>query len=252
MTFQQLLTDEVYSFFLVFCRIGSCVMMLPAFGSSYIPPRSRLFMALAFSLIMTPLVTNIPPMPANSIKLAGYVISEMLIGILIGSIAKVLGSAIHVGGMIISMQSSLAQASLFDPNQGSQSSVFGTFLDMMVMVLIFTTGIQHVMIIAMADSYTYFAPVSPIPFGDFSELMVKTVSKAFLIGFQLAMPMIIVGTLVNLASGLLARLMPAFQVYFVIMPAQILIAVFVFMTTFSAGLMWYMGIFGDAMNNLFK
>ncbi len=252
MTFQELLTNEVYGFIMVFCRIGSCVMLLPGLGASYIPVRSRLFLALAFSAIITPLVENIPAMPGNAMLLAGYAISEIIIGLMIGLIAKVLGSAIHVAGMIISMQSSLAQASLFDPNQGSQSSVFGAFMDIMVMVLIFATGIHHVMIIAMVESYGSFPPVSTIPFAGFAEMMVKTVSKAFLIGFQLSMPMIIVGTLVNLASGLLARLMPAFQVYFVIMPAQILIALFVFMTTFSAGLMWYMGVFGDAINNLFK
>ena len=228
------------------------MMLLPGFGSSYVPPRSRLVLALAFSMIVTPMITNIPPMPGGTLKLVGYVLAEMLIGVMIGIIAKILGSAIHVAGMIISMQSSLAQASLFDPNQAAQSSLLGTYLDMMVMVLIFTTGIHHVMIVAMIDSYGAFPPVSPIPFGDFADLIMRTVSKSFLIGFQLAMPMIIVGTLVNLSSGLLARLMPAFQVYFVIMPAQILVALFVFMTTFSAGLMWYMGVFGDSMNNLFK
>ena len=227
-------------------------MLLPGFGSSYVPPRSRLMLALAFSLIITPLVTNFPPMPGNTLKLAGFVMAEMLIGIMIGMVAKILGSAIHVAGMIISMQSSLAQASLFDPNQSAQSSLLGTYMDIMVMVLIFTTGIHHVMIIAMVESYNAFPAVSPIPFADFADLTIKTVSKAFLIGFQLSMPMIIIGVLINLSSGLLARLMPSFQVYFVIMPAQILVALFVFMTTFSAGILWYMEVFADSFQSLLR
>ena len=252
MNFQQLLTFDLYSFLLVLCRIGSCVMLLPAFGSAYIMPRARLFLALAFSLVITPLVDHMPPMPGNAFMLAGYIVDEIIIGVMIGTVAKIISTATHVAGMIISMQSSLAQASLFDPNQASQSSAFGMFMDMVVMVLIFTTGVQHVMILAMVDSYHYFPPVSAIPFDDFAQLIIRTVSKTFLVGFQLAMPMVIVGTLVNLSSGLLARLMPSFQVYFVIMPAQILIAMFVFMTTFSGGIMWYMNVFGDSMNNLFK
>lgn len=252
MEVQQLLTNEVYSFLLVFCRVGSCIMLLPALGASYIPPRSRLVLAVSLSLVVTPLINSFPPMPGNAFQMFNDIGCEIIIGIMMGTVAKIIASAIHIAGMIISMQSSLSQASLFDPNQATQSSVFGSYMDMMVLVMIFATNTHHVMIAAMADSYNLFAPVSPIPFADFAELTIQSVSKAFAIGFQLSMPLVIVGTLVNLASGLLARLMPSFQVYFVIMPAQILVALFIFMTTFSAGLLWYMEVFAESMNSLFR
>jgi flagellar biosynthetic protein FliR len=245
------LTAEIYNFLLVFCRVGSCFMVMPAFGASYVPPRVRLVLAIAVSFAVVTTVAGFPKMPGSAPLLAMHLMSEIIIGIMIGTIAKILASAIHIAGMIISMQSSLNQASLFDPNQGAQSSVFGTFMDMCVLVLIFTLNVHHVMILAIADSYNVFAPVSEIPFADFASLTERTVTKAFVIGLQLSMPMIIVGVLINLASGLLARLMPSFQVYFVIMPAQILVCIFIFMTTFSAGLMWYMGVFGDAFYNMF-
>lgn len=252
MSFQQLLTAEVFSFLFVFCRVGSCFMLLPAFGSAFVTPWARLGLAAAVSLILTPMIEAIPAIPSEPIILLSYIVSEVAIGLMIGSIAKIIASSLHVAGTIMAMQASLAQASLFDPNQASQSTVFGTFLDMMALVLIFTLNIHHVIIMAVLDSYSVFAPASPIPVADFSELITKTVSKAFKIGFQLSIPLIIIGVLINLASGLLARLMPSFQVFFVIMPVQILVAIFIFMTTFSAGLMWYMGVFSDSMSNLFK
>jgi len=252
MSFQQLLTAEVFSLFLVFCRVGSCFMLLPAFGSPFVNPWVRLGLALAISLVMVPIVPGIPPVPDSAPLLAAYVVTEMAIGLMIGSVAKIISASLHVAGTIISMQASLAQASMFDPNQASQSTVFGTFLDMMALALMFALNIHHVIIMAVLESYNVFAPVSGIPIADFSSLITKTVSKSFMIGFQLSVPLIVIGVLINLASGLLARLMPSFQVFFVIMPAQILVALFIFMTTLSAGMMWYMEVFSDSMSNLFK
>jgi len=170
MSFQQLLTAEVFSLFLVFCRVGSCFMLLPGFGSVFVNPWVRLGLALATSLIMVPAVPGLPAVPDSAPLLASYIVSEIAIGLMIGSVAKIISASLHVAGTIISMQASLAQASMFDPNQASQSTVFGTFLDMMALALMFTLNIHHVMIMAVMESYNVFAPVSGIPVADFSSL----------------------------------------------------------------------------------
>lgn len=225
-------------------------MIMPAFGDSRISPRIRLILALAISVALSPTIKNMPLIPTQPTQVLMYIFAEIAFGLLIGSITKIITSAVHVAGSIIGMQSSLAQSALFDPSQGAQSSIFGIFMELIVVTLLFALDLHHMLILGIASSYEVFAPGTAIPFADFASAATTAVSKSFMVGVQLAAPMIIVGILINLASGLLARLMPAFQVFFVIMPAQILISIFIFMTTLSAGIIWYLDFLEVSFTNL--
>ena len=216
-------------------------MILPAFGASYVPSRVRLILALAISFAVTPTITGIPDISTNPAILAYQVFAEIVIGLMIGTIVKIISAAIHTAGMIMAMQSGLGQAMMFDPNQSSQGAFFGNFKEVMAIALMFSLNLHHYMIMGVVSSYEVFPPVPDLPLAAFAETASRTVAKSFAIGTQIAAPLIIVGLLINLASGLLARLMPAFQVFFVIMPAQIMLSIFVFMATLSAGMIWYMG-----------
>jgi len=105
------------------------------------------------------------------------------------------------------------------------------------------------MILAITDSYMVFPPAGSLPLGDFADAAIIAFSKSFVIGVQLAAPLIVAGLLVNLSSGLLARLMPSFQVFFVIMPVQIMTSIFIFSATLSAIMMWYMDYLHDAFSS---
>lgn len=215
-------------------------MVLPAFSAGYISPRVRLILALAISLAIYLNQSIAGPPLTDSAILAGYqIFSELAIGIMIGTLARIIATAIHVAGMIMSMQSALAQAVLFDPNSSSQGAIFGNFMEILAVVLIFALDLHHLMIASIVDSYEVFAIGASFQFGDFAEAASLALAKAFRIGVQLAAPIIVTGILINLSSGLLARLMPAFQVFFVVMPVQIGISFFVFAATLSGLMMWY-------------
>ncbi len=252
MDLSQYITDEIFHVFLIFCRVGTCLMIMPGFGHAYVSPRIRLILAVTFSLVVAPTIKNIPPMPGTPIEMLVHVFSEIAVGFLIGTFAKILTSALHVAGSIIGMQSSLSQSTLFDPNQGSQGSVFGTFMDLIALNLMFALNLHHMLIGGIYNSYGLFTPGAEIPVTEFSHIITEVVAKSFLVGVQLAAPLIVIGILINLSSGLLARLMPQFQVFFVIMPAQIMIAFFIFMVTLSSIMLWYMEYFQSAFVNVFS
>ena len=252
MNLADFLTNETYQIFLTFCRVGTAIMILPAFNSSYVNPRVRLIIALAISVIVSPLVENFPSAPGHPIETLYHIFSEVTVGFLIGSLARIMAAAIHVAGMIMSMQSALAQAVLFDPNQSAQGAIFGNFMQLMAVVLIFSFNLHHLMIYAIVDSYAIFPIGSPLPYNDFADSAATTLARSFLVGVQLASPLIVSGILINLSAGLLARLMPSFQVYFVLMPAQIMISIFIFMATLSASLMWYMGYLQESFTTFLR
>lgn len=245
---QELLATDVYLLTMVFARLGSAVMVLPGFGELTIPARVRLGFALALTFVMYPLVAAaVPPPPAGVYGLAGLLIGEMLIGIAIGLVARLLVSSLQVGGTIIAFNTGLGSAQLFDPNAGQQGAITGAFLTTLGVTVLFTTNMHHLMISALADSYRMFVPGAALPIGDFSEMASRVVAQSFSIGFQIALPMIVVGTIIYLAMGLMARLMPQIQVFFIALPVQILVGFAILAITLGAGLMLFLDAFGTAM-----
>src|SRR5436309_1219260 len=103
------LISELFAFLLIFCRLGSAIMLLPGFGEAYVAPRIRLMLALMFSLILTPVI-HFPPAPATVSGLLFLMTGEILAGLFIGGLARMLIAAMHVAGTVIAYQSSLASA----------------------------------------------------------------------------------------------------------------------------------------------
>jgi len=110
-----------------------------------------------------------------------------------------------------------------DPTQGQQGVIVGNFLSVLGITLIFAFDLHHLVIGALNDSYTLFRPGDVPMIGDVASLLSRTVASAFRIGVQLAAPFLVFGLLFNLGLGVLSRLMPQMQVFFVGMPLSILI-----------------------------
>lgn len=245
---EQLLVSQVFSFFLIFCRIGSGLMVLPGFGETYVSPRIRLSLALLISLVLTPLLMKtLPPLPPSSISLALLVTSEVIVGLFIGGICRIMISATHVAGTIFSYQSGLSSAVIYDVTQSTQGSLMGNFFGMVTLVLLFETGMHGFMLRGITESYTVFAPGHFPPMHDFTEAATRILSDTFNVAVEISTPMIVVGTLLFLGAGILARLMPSLQVFFLITSPQILINFFALIAVFSAMMLWYIDFFRDKL-----
>jgi flagellar biosynthetic protein FliR len=240
----QLLPDNIFTLFLVFARVGAALMLLPGFGEVFVSARVRLMLALAVTVVVTPLVGD--QFPASSgAPLAMFVLlgGEIAVGLLIGALARMFMAALHMAGVIIGMQVSLGNAELFDPVNAAQGSVIATFLNLLGIFLVFAADLHHLMLLAVVDSYGVFAPGAALPLADVTQIAVRVMSRAFAVAMQLAAPFIVVGILFYLGLGLLARLMPAVQVFFIAIPLQIVIGFLVMTMMLSAGMMWFLGHF---------
>ena len=124
---------------------------------------------------------------------------------------------------MIAQQLGLGFVTAVDPTQGQQGIVVGNFLTILGITLLFATDLHHLVIAALTDSYTIFKPGELIPSGDVASLATKTFALAFKVGVQLSAPFLVFGLVFNLGLGVLARLMPQMQVYFVGAPLSILL-----------------------------
>jgi len=229
-----------FAFLLVFARLGTMVMALPAFGDLSVSPRIRLALALAMSFVMLPIVRPLfPALPDGLWAMSALIFGEMVIGVFIGLSARMIMSAVQVAGTTIAFQTSLGFAQNVDPSQGVQGALFGSFLTLMATTLIFALDMHHLLIAAIHDSYQLFAPGAPPPFADFADAAVRTIAGAFRVGIQLAAPFLIFGLIFYMGIGVLSRLMPQVQIFFIAMPANILLGLLLFMLLLSTMLMWF-------------
>lgn len=245
---EQFLVTELFAFLLVFCRMGSTIMLLPGIGEAFVSPRTRLLFALAVSLLITPVTQPyMPPVPGSILGLTVLIIMEVLVGVFIGMLARMMLAAMHTAGMIIAFQSGLAAAMMFDPTAGTQGSPFGNLLSMTAIMLLFALDMHHVILVGVADSYSLFAPGMFPPVGDFAQTAAYITSAILMVAVAFTAPHMVMGLLVYLGSGILSRLMPAMHVFFVIIPLQILVSVMLLMVTITTGMLMYMSFFEDTM-----
>src|SRR5215469_9255619 len=210
------------AFVLAFARIGAMVMLLPGLGEQNIPVRVKLSIALLLTLIILPLHRSAYQVDMQSLPaLLVLMLHEIVIGIVLGATARVTLAALQVAGAVIAQQMGLGFVTSVDPTQGQQGVLIGNFLTMLGVTLLFATDSHHLVIAALNDSYAVFAPGETVGSGDIAALATRAFNAAFRIGLQLSAPFLVFGLVFNIGLGVLARLMPQMQVYFVAVPLSI-------------------------------
>ena len=243
------LSGILLTYLLVFARVGAMVMLLPGFGTMGVPARVRLVLALAISLALTPTVQSAYPAqsPQTFMSLAILIGQEVTAGVLVGAMAAVIMSALQVAGFLIASQIGLAYAQTFDPTQNTQGAVVGNFLTLLGTVMIFLTNLHHLAIGAIAGSYRMLPPGGHLPTGDMAQLVIKLVSSSFALGFQLAAPFLVFGFAVYAALGILAKLMPQLQVFFVAVPINILCGFVILMAMLGSMITLFLNYYTTSM-----
>jgi flagellar biosynthesis protein FliR len=248
MTLAQFLPANLFAVLLVFARVGSALMLLPGFGDLYVPQRYRLLLALLLSLLLASIVgPALPPLPSSPARLLAVLFGEIVIGAFLGTTARVILSALETAGMIVSLQLGLSAAQVFNPTAAQQGSISGTLMMVLGVLVIFATDTHHLMLRALVDSYSLMSPgVTPI-YEDLADLLAHLVAASFKLGLEIAAPLVVLGTVFYVSMGLISRLMPQLQVFFIAMPVQILGGVLVFALTLGAVMNGFLDGFVEAI-----
>jgi len=240
------LAINIFAFFLIFSRVGSAMILLPGFAASYVPVRIRLGTAMAISLVVTPVLAPILPVPPDAITdTISLFVKEIMTGVFLGTLAAVFVASLQTAGTFISLFAGLANALVQDAISEQQSSTVASFLTATGVLLVFVTDLHHLMLTAVIDSYMIFAPTEPFIWGDAGQFLARQVGDSFALGLQMATPFLLVAIIYYVGLGLLSRLMPALPVFFIGMPVQIAVQMWVLMITFSAILMVFLQHFQD-------
>src|SRR5215217_1435146 len=247
----SLLPALAATFMLVFGRVGAMVMLLPGFGESNIPVRIKLAIALLLTLIILPLHRSAYQVDLTSMAALGVLmVHELIVGIVLGATARVTLSALAVAGSVIAQQLGLGFVTAIDPTQGQQGLLIGNFLTILGLTLLFATDTHHLVIAALNESYRIFSPGEFFSSGDVAALATKAFATAFKIGMQLSAPFLVFGLVFNIGLGVLARLMPAMQVYFVGVPLSILVGFIILALVITSVMGTFLDYFVDVMHEM--
>ena len=242
--------QQVFAAGLVFARVGAMIMTMPGLGDSPAPARVRLAFAFLMCLVVTPVVApSLPQIPPGLGDLAADIIRELLIGLAIGAVLRTFLAAMAIAGEVISIATTLSFAQTANPTQGQQNTTLATFLSLMAMVLIMATNLHHLFIGAMVRSYTLFPYGHPTPVGDFATLEIRTVADAFTLGIQLTGPIMVFSLIFNLATGLVGRAMPQFQIFFAAAPLHVLLGLSIFALSLGAMGTYWLDRYRDVLLN---
>ena len=236
------LPEAAYLYLLLFARVGTMLMLIPALGEQIIPARLRLGFALAFSLLLYPLLSpQLPRLPPDIFNVIVLIFHELIVGLILGGIARIVVMGTQVAGAVIAFQTGLSVAQPADPsNGGIQGAIIGSFLSFLGSTLIFATDLHHLALAAIHDSYMIFSPTTTLMFEDAAQMAIETVAGAFVIGVQMAAPFIVFGLVFYLGVGILGRLMPQLQVFFIAMPATISVGLILLAILLAMMMGWYL------------
>ncbi len=248
MSFQDFLVTGVFAFMVVFVRFGTAIMIMPGIGDSYVSTNIRILLATAITFALFPvLIKYMPAEMPGTFGLLLLIMSEFIIGLFFGTIMRIFMTAVDVAGMVVSIQSGLGNAMVFNPQLAGQGSLIGAFLSVTAVVLLFATNLHHLLLMGMFESYEMF-PIGALPdSGSMADLVARAVEASFTIGVKMAAPFIIIGIMLYVMMGVLSRLMPQIQVFMIALPLQILIALMTLSMVMFAMYRYWLGEFEQGM-----
>lgn len=239
------------AFMLVFARIGTMVMLLPGVGEQNMPARVRLTVALVLTAILLPSHQKAYTIDLTALgPLIILVLEEIMIGAVLGMTARLAVSALQVAGSVVAQQLGLGFVTAVDPTQNEQGLLVGNFLTVLGVTLIFATDLHYLVIAALNDSYNIFRPGEMPLTGDVARHVTQIVATSFRIGIQLAAPFLVFGLLFNLGLGVLSRLMPQMQVFFIGLPLSILLGLLLLMLVIGGMMGTFVGYMQSVLSQL--
>jgi len=217
----------LFAFLLVLARVGGALVFVPLPGMKSAPEAVRAALAVGFTFALFgqwPAVdaTNVTPA-----RLLGWILAEAAIGIAIGISVAIVLESLTLAAQVLGLQAGYAYASTIDPNTEADSGILLVFAQLIGGMLFFTMGLDHDVFRLFAESLGK-VPAGSFPFGPASaEAMIRLGTNLFSVGVRLALPVVALLILVDVALALLGRLNSQLQLLTLAFPAKMLTALMV-------------------------
>ncbi len=220
-------------FILVFTRIMAMIIPVPILGGQSIPAQVRIGLGIILSVILVPWQPLGPEVQElGLLAFAAAILQELIIGTLAGFAATLTFGAIQIAGEMMGLVSGFGAGNILNPALGSSGSALDQLFIMVGMMLFIVLNGHHYFLMAVQKSFTILPVHSTLPLTD-PLILITMTAKLITTGIQLALPVIGALLLADISMGLLARVAPQIQIFFLGLPAKIGLGMFAVGLTFS-------------------
>lgn len=213
-------------FFLVLTRVMAVIIHIPNLGGQTIPNQIRIGLGLVLAAILvpwTPLGVNVESMAL--LTFAAAILKEIIIGTIIGYAAILTFAVISIAGETMGIGSGFGSDRIFNPAIEQSVTPIGQLFVVISMLYFMAMNGHHIAIVALQKSFSLIPVNTPLP--TFSvEILLKSTAQLIAVGIQIAFPIFAALLLTDITLGLLSRVAPQVQVYFLGLPVKIGLSLF--------------------------
>ena len=223
----QLPPQGLAVFLLVLVRASAIFLSAPVLGNANVPARAKVGLSALLALILTPMMMQTPLAAdlTSGWSLLPAVLSELMLGILIGLMAQLFFVAVQFAGQIVGLQMGFGMASVFDPAMQSQVSATAQFYLLLGVLMFLLLDGHHWVLVALGQSF------QAIPLGGFRfdavalGTLLDAATNMFWVATMIMAPVLGVLVLGEVAMAIVARIMPQMNVFVAAFPVKIFLGV---------------------------
>lgn len=218
---------------LIFVRVGGILFALPIFGDQPTPVRVRILLSVALSIGLLPII---PPewgtkLPHDVLAMGMLVVKELVIGLLIGFVARAAFEGILMAASLVGYQMGFGTASLFMPDHGESLSSFTAFHRIVVVMIFLFLNLHHIFLKGIVDAFALIPDGGATLQAPVARILIETTAQIFTIGLQLSAPILVALLFTMAALGLVARTVPQLNVFVMSFPASFFVGLFIYVAT---------------------
>lgn len=236
----------VSSFLLPLFRIAAVLMVMPIIGTQLVPQRIRLYMALAITLLLVPVLPEMPQIEMLSLQSILLIAEQIIIGAMLGFSLQLFFHIFVFAGQLVSMQMGLGFASMMDPATGVSVPVLGQFLLMLVSLLFLAMNGHLVVFEVLAESFATLPVGQSLEVGNYA-VVAGRLSWVMGAALLLVLPAVSALLVINISFGVMTRAAPQLNIFTIGFPLTLVMGLLIFWASTSDILAQYHRIASEAL-----
>ncbi len=222
MDFQLIPIEQFQTFLIVLSRVAGFIGAIPVISSAQTPGRIKTAMVVTIALTLFPLMADaVPKVSFAPVPFMLLILSELLLGLLLGLVARLIFTAVEFGATVIGFQMGFAAANVFDPQSQRQVALISQFQNVFAILIFLTVNGHYLFLRTAVRSYELLPPGHFNLSGEAVPYLMELSSHMFIIGVQFSAPVLAVLLLSGLILGILARVFPQLNVFLISFPINI-------------------------------
>jgi flagellar biosynthetic protein FliR len=204
---------DYYNWLLVFLRISAFMLVMPFFSITSFPVTMRVATGALAALLLAPLLPPFALDRLDFITLLGVMVREVVVGLLLGFVSRLVFYAVDIAGSVIASEMGLNMAATLDPLTGQNSQIPGTIMFYLAALVMLTLNLHHWMLLGFEQTYTVLPVGAAHLTGTLFESVVRQTSGVFMVALQISAPVIAVSFVITMVFGILSRAVPQMNVF---------------------------------------